>query len=540
MRILLLSLIFYSSCHCSFIFNRDEKLIHSLQSNGAKVKRDLTDHSQEQETLASFWRNEAQKKLNAQLKKKINTNIAKNVIIFLGDGMSLSTITASRIYAGQRLKKSGEEYSLSFENFPYTALSKTYCVDKQTADSACSATAYLTGVKTNDGTVGVTAKVRKSDCQASLDKENRLTSIMQWAQKAGKSTGIVTTTRVTHASPAGTYAKTAHRDWESDFDMKNFTDTKECSDIAKQLVTESPGNKLNVIFGGGRRKFLSENIIENGARGERLDGRDLIDEWLQHQKSATANYVSNRTELLALDYSKVDHILGLFADSHLEYNLNNDRDEPSLKEMTTAAIEILKKNDKGFVLFVEGGKIDLAHHDNMAHLALDETAEFDKAIQSAVKLTDEKDTLIVVTADHSHTMTLSGYSHRGRDILGLNTEISDMDSLPYLTLSYANGPSAEKRRQIDEEDMSMEINFFSSFHFFHILFFNSLQKMSAISIHHLYHVYLRHTEEMMSQYILEGHTLIYSRAYLNRIRFRILLRTLHALVMEQQHVIKKQ
>ncbi|CAG9804104.1 unnamed protein product [Chironomus riparius] len=456
--VIFVSLILYSCCYGFSAIKRnkpirDERLMHSLKSSSLKVKRDLKEQTQKQETLASFWRNEALKKLKTQLNKKINTNIAKNVIIFLGDGMSLSTITASRIYAGQRLKKSGEEYSLSFENFPYTALSKTYCVDKQTADSACSATAYLTGVKTNYGTIGVTAKVNKNDCQASLDKENRLTSIMQWAQKAGKSTGIVTTTRVTHASPAGTYAKTANRDWESDFDMNNFTDTKECSDIAKQLVTECPGNKLNVIFGGGRRKFLSENIIENDARGERLDGRDLIDEWLQHQKSPTAHYVSNRTELLALDYSKIDHIMGLFADSHLEYNLNNDNDEPSLKEMTLAAIEILKKNDKGFVLFVEGGKIDLAHHDNMAHLALDETAEFDKAIQSAVKITDEKDTLIVVTADHSHTMTLSGYSHRGRDILGFNTEISDMDSMPYLTLSYANGPSAEKKRQVNEEDM---------------------------------------------------------------------------------------
>ncbi|XP_070492155.1 membrane-bound alkaline phosphatase-like [Chironomus tepperi] len=432
---------------------RDERLLHSLQSHVTKLKRDLKDQSQEQETFSSFWINEAQKKLQEQLNKKINTNIAKNVILFLGDGMSLSTITASRIYAGQRLKKSGEEYSLSFENFPFTALSKTYCVDKQTADSACSATAYLTGVKANFGTVGLNAKVKRNDCQGSLIKENRLSSIMQWAQDAGKSTGFVTTTRVTHASPAGIYARSASRDWESDYDMQNFTDSKECSDIAKQLVTESPGNKLNVIFGGGRMKFLSENIIENGSRGERLDGRDLIDEWIQHQKSANAHYVSNRTELFSLDYSKIDHILGLFADSHLEYNLKNDKDEPSLKEMTSAAIEILKKNDKGFVLFVEGGKIDVAHHDNMAHLALDETAEFDKAIQSAMELTDEKDTLIVVTADHSHTMTLSGYSHRGKDILGLNTEISSMDSMPYLTLSYANGPSAEKKRLVNEEEM---------------------------------------------------------------------------------------
>jgi alkaline phosphatase len=80
---------------------------------------------------------------------------------------------------------------------------KTYCFDKQTADSACSATAFLTGVKGNYATIGVNAKVRHNDCKASLDEENRVSSILNWAQKAGKATGIVTNTRITHATPAG-------------------------------------------------------------------------------------------------------------------------------------------------------------------------------------------------------------------------------------------------------------------------------------------------------------------------------------------------
>lgn len=459
--VIILNLILCSYyCHGFFMtfkksIEKDESMMHSLRSlGGGKVKRETVQFN-EYEEKPEFWRSDAERQLKDQLKKKFNTNIAKNVIIFLGDGMSTSTVTAARIHAGQKLKKSGEEHSLFFEKFPHVGFSKTYCVDKQTADSACSATAYLTGVKANYATIGVSAKVKLNDCQASLQKENRLTSIMEWAQDAGKSTGIVTTTRVTHASPSGNYAKIANRDWESDFDMKNFPDTKECPDIAKQLISEKPGKDINVIFGGGRAKFLSENIIENDARGQRMDGRDLIDEWLSLRKSPNTHYVSNRTELLSLDYSKIDHILGLFANSHMEYNLKNNKDEPSLTQMTTAAIEILKKNGKGFVLFVEGGRIDHAHHENMAQLALDETVEFDKAIKTARSLTDEKDTLIVVTADHSHTMSLSGYSNRGKDILGFNTEISDMDSMPYLTLSYANGPSAENRkRQVNEEEMS--------------------------------------------------------------------------------------
>lgn len=118
------------------------------------------------------------------------------------------------------------------------------------ADSACSATAYLCGVKTNKGTIGVTANVPLGDCPSSVPDEHRVTSIMQWAQWAGKATGIVTTTRVTHASPAGGYSQTAHRDWESDEDMivksNGKTNITQCVDIAKQLVTREPGKNFKV------------------------------------------------------------------------------------------------------------------------------------------------------------------------------------------------------------------------------------------------------------------------------------------------------
>jgi len=117
-------------------------------------------------------------------------------------------------------------------------------VDSQVPDSACTATAYLCGIKNNKATIGVTSKVRLSDCPASVSEGNRITSIMQWAQWAGKATGIVTTTRVTHASPAGAFAHIPHRDWESDADMANLTDAGRCEDIAKQLVTRSPGKDI--------------------------------------------------------------------------------------------------------------------------------------------------------------------------------------------------------------------------------------------------------------------------------------------------------
>lgn len=110
---------------------------------------------------------------------------------------------------------------------------------------------------------------------------------------------------------------------------------------------------------------------------------------------------------------------------------------------------------QGFVLFVEGGRIDHAHHRNLARHALDETVELSEAIHGATDITDEHDTLTVVTSDHAHTMTLSGYSQRGKDILGLNSEVSDVDKMPYMTLSYANGPSGGRsRRELREDEMS--------------------------------------------------------------------------------------
>lgn len=149
--------------------------------------------------------------------------------------------------------------------------------------------------------------------------------------------------------------------------------------------------------------------------------------------------------------------LGLFSAEHMSYHLQNKTNEPTLELMTEKAIKMLRKNPKGFFLFVEGGKIDMAHHEDKAHMALDETVEFDKAIEKAYQMTDEKDTLIVVTADHSHTMTMNGYPARGNNILGLFGKSND--SLPYSTLSYANGPGyhAEndgKRHNLELDNLS--------------------------------------------------------------------------------------
>ncbi|KAH9632934.1 hypothetical protein HF086_002756 [Spodoptera exigua] len=341
------------------------------------------------------WNMQAQWILQSKLSNSLNTKVAKNVILFLGDGMSITTLAATRVYLGQKYGHLGEELKLSFEAFPYTGLSKTYCVDNNVADSACSGTAYLSGVKANSGTVGLSAAVKRGDC-------------------------IVTTTRVTHATPAASYAHSADRRWEADTDMpkKGLC----CEDIATQMVKGRVGSKIDVILGGGRRNFFPRGQTDNeGYYGYRSDGVDLIREW-KKQKEAQGvfpRFVYNKQGLLNLDDSLYHSVLGLFSPDHMPYHLEAGDDDPTLTEMTQKAIQMLKKKKNGFFLFVEGGRIDTAHHETKARKALDETAEFAKAVEAALRLVDLQETLIVVTSDHSHTMTYSGYSKRGTDILGL-------------------------------------------------------------------------------------------------------------------------
>lgn len=362
----------------------------------------------------SYWFSNAQQYIANKLhrQRNLNLNKAKNVILFLGDGMSVHTVTAVRSY----IRDASEQ--VAFEKFPYVGLSKTFCIDKQVPDSAATSTAYLCGVKGNYGTIGVNAQVPRFDCQLGQDESLHTPSIAKWAQDSGKWTGLVTTARVTHASPAGIFAYTANREWENDAKIKlNACDPRENVDIARQLVEWPVGSELHVIMGGGRRNFRNESVYdESGILGTRTDGRNLIDEWLQKKAEAgkSASYVWNKNGLRSIDLNNTDYVLGLFAASHCPYHGDLERkdvkdDIPSLSEMTESAINILQKSDKGYFLFVEGAKIDMAHHDNRARRSMEETAEFNRALEKALQMTSEEDTLIVVTSDHSHTMTINGY-----------------------------------------------------------------------------------------------------------------------------------
>lgn len=401
------------------------------------------------------------KALLEQAKKHtINNNMAKNIILFIGDGMGISTITPSRILAGQRQGLDGEEYRLAFEQLPHVALSKTYNADMQVSDSASTASAIMTGVRTNFFTLGHNNKVKKGDCSSSAG--NTVMTAMELAESKGLATGVVTNTRVTHATPASAFAHSAERGWEVDAKMPAKAIAEGCKDIATQLIDFNYGDGIDVALGGGRSNFIPKNVqdpVYHDKSGMRNDGRDLIKEWMAQGEQAA--YVYNRQGLAGLDTQKTDKLLGLFQPSYMKFNLDvkAEDDQPTLSEMTSAAIDVLSKRDQGFLLMVEGGLIDKGHHVNNAARALDETIEFDKAIQTAMGKVDLEETLIIVTADHSHSFTMNGYSERGNPILGLvkmnGKVMTDEVGKPFTSLGYLNGPSAAKgeRKHLTEDEV---------------------------------------------------------------------------------------
>ncbi|XP_024877560.1 alkaline phosphatase isoform X1 [Temnothorax curvispinosus] len=405
------------------------------------------------------WHQLANKELEESLSYHWNVKKAKNVILFVGDGMSPDTITASRIYRG------GETSRLAWEHFPHIGILKTYTTDKQVPDSASTATALFGGVKTNYEVVGVDMNVQLGDCEASLNTNFHVDSFITWAQAAGKATGFVTTTRVTHATPAPLYAHCANRRWECEAKMPK--NTAACKDIARQLVEDEPGKNIRVIMGGGRQVMKS-----NVSAGEfdpidtwacyRQDGRDLIDEWMRDKSSRNLAYkvVQNNEELSQVDIDNVDYLLGIFANGHIEMDWKRERGpkgQPSLEEMTVAALRILQKSKQGYFLMVEGGLIDYAHHRGRAAQALLETVRFSDAVNATLRMINSDDTLVIVTSDHTHSMSFNGYSPRGSSILGI-AQKSKHDGIPYTTLSYSTGGPNNVAYTVNNDGQAVRID----------------------------------------------------------------------------------
>ena len=315
---------------------------------------------------------------NASLNASANGS-ARCVILLIGDGMGQSEVTAAR------WEKAGEdltEYrntSLNMDHMDYDGYVTTFSANSFITDSAAATTAICTGQKGANDVLGQDAtavwKVK--------DGKN-LTTIAEMAKKAGYSTGAITTTRITHATPAGFYAHTNNRDDETT--------------IAEQLLA----SKMDVAMGGGYKFFLGENeTTPLGGKGKRTDDKDLVNA----SQEMGYTFVYNATALNALNASSAKMVLGLFDDDHMLYELQRvnqtKTDEPSLADMTTKAIEVLSKNPKGFLLMVEGGRIDHADHARSYDNSTADTLAFDEAVKVALDYQKmNNNTLVIITADH--------------------------------------------------------------------------------------------------------------------------------------------
>lgn len=409
------------------------------------------------------WYRQGQTTLQQMLGLEPNTDQARNVIIFIADGADPVSVTATRILAGQQAGMTGEETVLSYEAFPNVALVKTYTTDSQVADSAPTATAWNTGVKTNNGVIGVNARVQYDTCASQAG--NDVTSIFELAEQAGMATGTVSTARLTHATPAANYAHTANRDWEADSDLTEEAVQNGCTDIAAQLLAFPYGDGLEVAMGGGRTNFLPDTVADPEdpeEMGARADGQNLTEVWTEQYENAA--YVWNQEQFDAVDPATTDHLLGLFEPSHVQYEADRADDtagEPSLTEMTLKALDILEKNPEGYLLQVESGRVDHALHAGNAYRALTDGVEFDRAVEATLARVDLSETLIIVSSDHGHTLGFAGYPERGNPILGLVRGINEetgesevvlaQDGKPYTTLGFLNGPGAVYYADSDEE-----------------------------------------------------------------------------------------
>ncbi len=300
---------------------------------------------------------------------------AENVILMIGDGMGFPHITAARMEKADNNLTEYADTALYMDGMEQAGYVTTFSANSFVTDSAPAATSIATGQKTNNGVIG-------QDATATRGKDGKnLTTILEMAETANKSTGVVTTTRITHATPAGFYAHVDNRDNESE--------------IADQLLESD----VEVGLGGGLKFFVGKNETDPlGGKSKRSDDRNLLIAF--GNKSYAVVY--NESALMALDANSTDKVLGLFNNDHMKYDLERvGSGEPSVANMTAKAIEILSKNENGFFLMVEGGRIDHASHARNLSNNNADTLAFDEAVKVALDFASENnDTLVIVTADH--------------------------------------------------------------------------------------------------------------------------------------------
>ena len=293
---------------------------------------------------------------------------AKNVIVLIVDGCSAEQYTFARWFKGA---------PLSFDPYRVGAI-RTYIADSVIADSAPAASAFATGVRTSDKFISVGPHPETISGVPLPPEDLRyrpVATVLEGARLLKKSTGIVATSRVTHATPAAFMAHVPSRVQEDD--------------IMEQAVHQG----IDVVFGGGRRHLIPKEL-----KGRRVDGDNLY----ETLKGWGYQIVENRRELQGVSSGRV---FGLFAPSHMEPEIDRPRlhpDQPTLAEMTRKAIEILSQDPDGFFLMVEGSQVDWACHANDPAYLLSDLLAYDQAVAAALDFA-KKDgrTLVLAMSDHN-------------------------------------------------------------------------------------------------------------------------------------------
>ncbi len=293
-----------------------------------------------------------------------------NVIMLVMDGSSNNAVTLSRWYKGE---------SLAMDEILSGAM-RTYSAESAITDSAPAATALATGHKSNDKYIGVLPSEITSPGLAQIDKKEAfrpVANVLEGAKQQGKATGLISTSEIQHATPAGFSAHANNR--------------SQYGDIAEQQVYQN----IDVVLGGGL-----ESLTPGTSKNARKDGEDLM----KVLKDNQYDLVHTRDELLNSPSSK---IWGSFAPSALAYDLDRAKtrkSEPTLAEMTNKAINTLKKDKDGFFLFVEGSKVDWAAHANDTIGIISDILSFDDAVKEAVDFAKEDgNTLVIAVTDHGNS-----------------------------------------------------------------------------------------------------------------------------------------
>ncbi|AUJ63303.1 alkaline phosphatase [Aestuarium zhoushanense] len=405
---------------------------------------------------SSEWFTQGQETIAEIIARERNEGRAKNVILMIADGNGVGTNYATRLYVGQQLGMLGEENVLPYEtNDFYNGIVKTYNINAQTPDSAPTAGAMNTGVKQRFNLINLGGDAIHNDC--STVAGNELKTFAEIATERGMSVGIVSTARLTHATPAAVFSKTANRNWEDEVPEGCTAQT----DIASQMINGMTSGMIDIALGGGSRYFTPKgDMTPNGGTGHRPDGVDLIGQ----ARDAGIQYASNLEELNALDMSQP--ILGLWTDSHTSYEADRPATEPSLLDMTRTAIDFLSQNEDGFYLEIEAGRVDHANHaGNFARTAADGMI-WTQAVALADEMTNDEDTLIIVTADHEHAIAFNGYCGRGTPIQGLCFQIAKegeihsdelalaADGKPYSVITYTNGAGTVLKQEEGSNDFT--------------------------------------------------------------------------------------